>query len=212
MSIASPAAPSRIRLLLVDDHPLLRDGLAALIARTDDIEVCGEAASGREAIEQFARLRPDVTLMDLQMPDMGGVDAIHLIRAADPAARIVVLTTYASDVLATRALKAGAMAYVLKEVARKELLGTIRAVHARDPRARAGGAAAADPGDEGALSAREREVLALIAAGRSNKSIALELAISEETVKTHLKNIRLKLGAHDRAHAVALGHERGLIR
>jgi len=204
-----PATPARIRLLLVDDHPLLRDGVAALIAKTDDVELCGEAASGREAIALYRQLRPDVTLMDLQMPDMGGIEAIQAIRAEFPAARIVVLTTYASDALAQRALKAGALAYVLKEVARKELLGAVRAAHAGDrgaaPRSAAGAA------HDGTLSAREREVLALIAAGNGNRFIAQKLEISEETVKSHLKNILGKLGAHDRAHAVALGHDLGLI-
>ncbi|HEV7732201.1 MAG TPA: response regulator transcription factor [Candidatus Binatia bacterium] len=204
--------PDPIRVLSVDDHPLLREGIAALVGNQDDMTLIGEAANGREAVEQFRVLRPDVTLMDLQMPEMSGIDAIIAIRAECPDARIIVLTTYAGDVLARRALKAGAQAYVLKGLVRKELLDTIRAVHAGKKRIHPDVATElADHTADDALTAREIEVLTLIAAGNANKLVADQLSISEETVKGHVKNILSKLGANDRTHAVTLGLKRGII-
>jgi DNA-binding NarL/FixJ family response regulator len=206
------AMAESIRVLSVDDHPLLREGIAALIANQPDITLVAEASNGREGIEQFRANRPDVTLMDLQMPEMNGVDAIIAIRTEFPAARIIVLTTYAGDVLAQRALKAGAQAYVLKGLVRKDLLDTIRAVHAGDRRINPDVAKglANHLGDD-ALTAREVEVLTLIAAGYSNKLIADRLSITEETVKGHVKNILSKLGATGRTHAVTEGLKRGII-
>jgi len=205
--------PKRIRVLAVDDHPLLREGIAALIANQPDIELVGEASSGHEAIEKVRSLRPDVTLMDLQMPGMSGMDAIIAIRSEHPAARIVVLTTYGGDALAERALKAGAQAYVLKGLVRKDLLETIRVVHAGSKRISPEVAAelASHTGEAG-LSAREIEVLSLVAAGQSNKIIAAQLFITEATAKGHVKSILAKLGANDRTHAVTLALRRGIIQ
>jgi DNA-binding NarL/FixJ family response regulator len=205
--------PERIRVLAVDDHPLLREGIAALIANQPDIELVGEASSGREAIEKVRSLRPDVTLMDLQMPEMSGINAIIAIRSEHPAARIVVLTTYGGDALAERALKAGAQAYVLKGLVRKDLLETIRIVHAGSKRISPEVAAelASHTGEVG-LSAREIEVLSLVAAGQSNKIIAAQLFITEATAKGHVKSILAKLGANDRTHAVTLALRRGIIQ
>jgi DNA-binding NarL/FixJ family response regulator len=201
-----------IRILVVDDHPLLREGVKALLANERDMELVAESSNGREAIDAFRRLHPDVTLMDLQMPEMGGIDALIAIRSEAPGAKVIVLTTYGGDGLAQRALKAGAQAYVLKGSVRKELLDTIRAVHSGAKRIHPDVARelAVHIGDDN-LSARETEVLQLVAAGNSNKRIAAQLAIAEETVKGHLKNIMAKLGAHDRTHAVTLALTRGII-
>ena len=202
----------QIRILTVDDHPLLRSGIAALLADQKDMALAGEAATGREAVEEFRRLKPDITLMDIQMPEVDGIDAIIAIRGEFPAARIIVLTTYEGDALAQRALKAGAQAYILKARVRKDLLETIRLVH--------GGAKRVDPDiaeqialrtDDDMLSEREVRVLSLIAAGNSNKEVAAQLSISEETAKTHVRNILAKLGAQDRTHAVTLALQRGII-
>jgi len=205
-------APNRIRILTVDDHPLLREGIAALAASQSDMEVIGEASNGREALEKFRKHRPDITLMDLVMPEMKGVDAIIAIRAEFPEARIIVLTTYAGDVQVLRALKAGARGYLLKGLLRKELLEMVRAVHAGrkciPPEVAA--QLAEHAGDE-ALSEREIEVLRLIAGGNANKQIADQLSITEETVKGHVKNILAKLFANDRTHAVTIGVKRGII-
>jgi len=201
-----------IRILSVDDHPLLREGIAALIAHQSDMELVAEASTGREAIEQFRQHHPDITLMDLQMPEMGGIDAIGAIRGEFPDARIVVLTTYAGDVQVMRALKAGAQAYLLKGLLRKELLDTIRAVHGGHKHVSLEVAnALAEHATDDALTAREIDVLRLIAAGNANKEIAALLAITEETVKGHVKNILGKLGANDRTHAVTIGLKRGII-
>jgi DNA-binding NarL/FixJ family response regulator len=200
------------RVLSVDDHPLLREGIAALIANQTDMSLVAEASNGHEAIEKFRSHHPDVTLMDLQMPEMGGIDAIIGIRSEFPEARIIVLTTYAGDELCRRALKAGAQAYLLKANARKDLLDAIRAVLAGKKFIHAEVAAElAGHATDDALTAREIEVLLLIAAGNSNKLIADQLSISEETVKGHVKSILSKLGANDRTHAVTLGLERGII-
>jgi DNA-binding NarL/FixJ family response regulator len=201
-----------IRILTVDDHPILRDGLTAIIELQSDMQVVGEAASGAEALAAFRSLRPDVTLMDLQMPGVGGVEAIQAIRAEFPMARIIVLTTYASDAKAVRALKAGAVGYLLKSSVRKELLDTIRAVnagHRRIPPEIANEIAV--HAGEDMLSEREMAVLRLVAEGQANKQIAWRLQISEDTVKSHLKNIFAKLDVADRTHAVTVAVRRGII-
>ena len=201
-----------IRVLSVDDHALLREGIAALVGIQADMELVAEAADGREAIELFRKYRPDVTLMDLQMPEMGGIDAISAIRGEFPEARIIVLTTYTGDVQVMRALKAGARAYLLKGLLRKELTDTIRAVHAGQRRmAQEIAAELAEHATDGALTSREVDVLRLIAAGNANKEIAALLSITEETVKGYVKNILGKLGAKDRTHAVTIGLKRGVI-
>lgn len=201
-----------IRILAVDDHSLLRDGVAKLLGAQPDMELIAEASNGREAIEQFRLHRPDVTLMDLQMPEMNGVDAIMAIRAEFPHARIIVLTTYTGDVQVLRALRAGAQGYLLKNLLRKELLDTIRLVHAGHKRIPPTVASelAEHATDEG-LSDREIQVLTLISGGNANKEIAARLSITEETVKGHVKNILAKLGANDRTHAVTIGLKRGII-
>src|SRR5580704_8406744 len=201
-----------IRVLIVDDHALLRDGIAALIANQPDMELVAEASNGREAIELFRQHRPDVTLMDLQMPEMGGIDALSAIRGEFPEARIIVLTTYAGDVQVFRAMKAGARAFLLKGLLRKELLETIRAVHAGQKRLPPEIAAEiAEHATDDTLTAREIDVLRLIAAGNANKEIAAQLSLTEETVKGHVKNILAKLGANDRTHAVTIGLKRGIF-
>jgi len=201
-----------IRVLAVDDHPLLREGIATLVNAEADLKLVAEASTGQEAIEQFRRHRPDVTLMDLQMPDFNGVEVIERIQREEPNARIVVLTTYTGDVLVLRALKAGARAYILKGHVHRELLDTIRAVHAGQRRIPAEIAAElAEHATDDVLTAREMDVLRLIAAGNANKNIADQLAIGEATVKTHVTNILSKLGANDRAHAVTIGLKRGII-
>ena len=202
-----------IQVLVVDDHPLLRDGIVAMISNQTDIAVSAEASNGREAVEKFRFQRRDVTLMDLQMPEMDGVDAIIAIQSEFPSARIIVLTTYAGDVLAQRALKAGAQAYVLKSQVRKDLLETIRAVHAGQKRIHSEIAKqiAEHTTDDG-LTSREIEVLGLIAVGHANKQVANRLSISEETVKGHVSNILAKLRANDRTHAVTIAVTRGIIQ
>jgi DNA-binding NarL/FixJ family response regulator len=201
-----------IRVLAADDHALLRDGIAALISNQPDMELVAEASNGREAIEGFRQHRPDVTLMDLQMPEMGGIDALSAIRGEFPEARIIVLTTYAGDVQVFRALKAGARAFLLKGLLRKELLETIRAVHAGERRLPPEIAAEiAEHAMDSALTPREIDVLRLIAAGNANKEIAAQLSLTEETVKGHVKNILAKLDANDRTHAVTIGLKRGII-
>ena len=201
-----------IRILSVDDHPVLRDGVAALLASQPDMTLVAEASNGREAIEQFRIHRPDVTLMDLQMPEVNGVDAMIAICEEFPAARIIVLTTYAGDVQVLRALKAGARAYLLKGLLRKELLETIRLVHAGQKRILPEVATElAEHATDDTLSLREIEVLRLISAGNANKEIGAQLSITEETVKSHVKSLLAKLGANDRTHAVTIGLKRGII-
>jgi DNA-binding NarL/FixJ family response regulator len=201
-----------IRILTVDDHALLREGIAGLVSDQPDMTIVAEASNGREAIEQFRVHHPDITLMDLQMPEMNGIDAIIAVRNEFPDARFIVLTTYSGDVQVSRALKAGARAFLLKSLLRKELLDTIRAVHAGQKRIPADVAAQlAEHVADDSLTARETEVLRLIAAGNANKLIADRLSITEETVKGHVKNILSKLGANDRTHAVTIGLKRGII-
>ena len=205
-------APNVIRILTVDDHPMLREGIAALVASQPDMKLVGEASTGREAVEQFRKHKPDLTLMDLQMPEMDGIDAMVAICSEFPEARIIVLTTYKGDVQVLRALKAGARAYLLKGLLRKELLETIRAVHAGQKRIPAEIAAElADHAVDDALTAREIDVLRLIALGNANKLVADQLGITEDTVKGHVKNILSKLGASDRTHAVTIALKRGII-
>ena len=201
-----------IRVLAVDDHPLLREGIASILGAHSDLQMIGEASNGREAIDQFRVHRPDVTLMDLQMPEVNGIDAVIAIRDEFPDARIIVLTTYQGDVQVIRALRAGACGYLLKSHLRKELLDAIRAVHAGHKRIPPDVAAQlAQHATDESLSPREIEVLRLVAAGNANKQIAALLSITEETVKGHLKNILAKLGANDRTHAVTIGLKRGII-
>ena len=201
-----------IRVMAVDDHPLLRDGISALIGNQTDMELVAEASTGREALELFRRHRPDITLMDLQMPEMSGIDAISAIRGEFPDARIIMLTTHAGDVQVSRALKAGARAYLVKGLLRKELLETIRAVYAGQKRVSSEVAAEiAEHATDDALTPRETDVLRLVARGNANKAIADQLSLTEETVKSHIRSILAKLSANDRTHAVAIGLKRGII-
>jgi DNA-binding NarL/FixJ family response regulator len=201
-----------IAILIVDDHPFLREGVAAVLLTQPDMKLVGEATNGAEAVELYRRFQPDVTLMDLQMPSMGGVEALQAIRREYSQARIVVLTTYSGDVQVARAIKAGASGYLLKSMLRKELLDTIRAVHAGRRVIPPEIAAEIDEyaGAEN-LSGRELEILRQIAAGGTNKDVARRLSISEETVKAHVKNILQKLQASDRTQAVTIAIKRGII-
>jgi DNA-binding NarL/FixJ family response regulator len=204
--------PSPIRILVVDDHQLIRVGIATLLIPESDMKLVGEASNGREAIAKYRECRPDVTLMDLQMPEMSGFDAIVAIRDEFPEARIIVLTTYVGDVQAQRAIKTGAQGYVLKNLLHKELLETIRTVY-RGRKAMAAEVAADVAQHTGGelLTPKEIDVLRLIAAGNANKEIAAQLSVTEETVKSRVKNILDKLGANDRTHAVTIGLKRGFI-
>jgi len=206
------AETKTIRILTADDHALLRQGVAVLVGDEPDMELVAQASTGREAIEQFRQHKPDITLMDLQMPDISGIEAIIAIRSEFPDARIVVLTTYAGDVQVVRALKAGARGYLLKGNVHKDLLETIRAVHAGRKRIPPEVAAElAMHTTEDQLTARELEILKLIAQGNANKEIAAQLSVREDTVKSHVGNILDKLGANDRTHAVTIGLKRGII-
>ena len=201
-----------IRVFTVDDHALLRKGIRALINAESDMELVAEASTGREAVEEFRAHRPDITLMDLQMPDMTGIEAIIAIRGEFPDARIIVLSTYSGDVNVTRALKAGARGFLLKGNVNKELLATIRAVQTGQKRISAEVASdLAEHTGEDELTSREIEVLRLIAAGNANKEIAAQLDLAEDTVKRHVTNILSKLRANDRTHAVTIGLKRGII-
>ena len=201
-----------IRILAVDDHPLFRSGIAALLATQADMNLVAQGSNGREAIELFRTHRPDVTLMDLQMPEMNGLDAMLAIRGEFPEAKIIVLTTYTGDVPVLRAMKSGARAYLLKNLLDKDLLETIRAVHAgKKSLSPEASYELAEHATDDVLTAGEIDVLRLIAAGNANKQIAAQLAITEETVKGRVKNILSKLGANDRTHAAMIGAKRGII-
>ena len=205
-------AQNLIRILTVDDHPLLRKGIAALVNAEPDMKLVGEASNGKDAVQAFRSLRPDVTLMDLQMPGLNGLDALEAIREEFAEARIIVLTTYSGDAQVLRALRAGARGYILKGNVHEELLHAIRAVHAGQKRIPPDVAAElADYAVDDALTEREIGVLKLIATGNGNKQIADKLSISEATVKARVTNILSKLGANDRAHAVTIGLKRGII-
>ena len=202
----------KIRVFCVDDHPLIREGISFALQFQKDMELVGEAADGEEAIAEFRRLRPDVTLMDLQMPGLSGIDAIGTIRHEFPKARIIVLTTYSGDIQASRALKAGAVGYLLKSMLRTDLVNTIRDVHmGRKHIPPEIAASMAEHLSLDSLSVREIEVLRCVAAGHSNKIVAGDLSISEDTVKGHMKSILAKLGANDRTHAVLIAMKRGFL-
>lgn len=206
------AEPGPIRILTVDDHALLREGIASLVAGQPDMSLVAQASNGREAIQQFRTHRPDITLMDLQMPEMNGVDAMIAIRGEFPDARIIVLTTYTGDVQVVRALKAGARAYLLKNLLHKELLETIRAVHdGKKTLSPEVSFELAEHATDDVLTPAEVRVLRLIAEGNANKEIAAQLSVSEETVKGQVRNILSKLGANDRTHAAMIGLKRGII-
>jgi DNA-binding NarL/FixJ family response regulator len=201
-----------IRILAVDDHALIREGIARLLEREPDMQLVAEATNGRDAIEQFRQHQPDITLMDIQMPQMSGHDAIIAIRREFPAARVIVLTTYPGDVQALKALRAGAQAYLLKTTLNTELRETIRAVHAgRKSLSPEISYQLAEHATDDSLTATEISVLRLIAAGNANKEIAAQLSVSDETVKGQVSRILSKLGAKDRTHAVVIGLQRGII-
>ncbi|MGC2417214.1 MAG: response regulator transcription factor [Candidatus Acidiferrales bacterium] len=206
------ADASVIRILVVDDHPVVRQGVAGLVQGQPDMSIVGQASNGREAIQQFRVCHPDVVLMDLQMPEMNGLDALIAIRDEAPEARIIMLTTYAGDVQVLRAIKAGARGYLLKSALHRELLETIRAVHAGKKSLSAEASyELAEHATDDALTPAEVRVLRLIAAGNANKEIAAQLSVSEETVKGQVRNILSKLGAKDRTHAATIGVKRGII-
>ncbi len=205
-------SPIVIRILAVDDHPIFRQGIVGLVTDQPDMQLVGEASNGLEAIQQFRAHRPDVTLMDLQMPEMNGLDAIISIRGEFPDAKIIVLTTYSADVQVLRALKAGARAYLVKNLLHKELLDTIRFVHAgKKALSPEASIELAEHAMDQVLTPAEVEILRLIAAGNANKLIAAQLSITEDTVKSRVKSILSKLNANDRTHAATIGLKRGII-
>jgi DNA-binding NarL/FixJ family response regulator len=202
----------RIRIFIVDDHPLLREGVVSLVEKQADMLIVAEASSGKDALQIFEQHLPDITLMDLRLPEMDGVDAMTAILARFPAAKVIVLTTYSGDAQILRALNAGAQGYLLKDMLRKELLDAIRTVHGGRKRIPPEIATQiAEHAGDAKLTPREVEVLRLLAAGNSNKSLADKLSVSEETVKMHVKNILSKLDANDRTHAVTIAVKRGIM-
>jgi len=206
------AEASPIRILVVDDHPIVRQGVAGLVGGQPDMSIVGQASNGREAIQQFRAHHPDVVVMDLQMPEMNGLDALMAIRDEVPEARIIMLTTYAGDAQVLRAMKAGARGYLLKSALHKELLEAIRAVHSgRKSLSADASFEVAEHATDDALTPAEVRVLQLIAQGNANKEIAEQLSLSEETVKGQVRNILSKLGARDRTHAAMIGLKRGII-
>jgi DNA-binding NarL/FixJ family response regulator len=205
--------PARIRVFCVDDHPLLREGIGTVINNQPDMLVVAEASNSQQAIEQFGKHKPDVTLMDLRLPDMNGIDTMIAIRAQFPDARVIILTTFEGDVEIQRAFEAGARAYMLKSMPPKDMVDTIRQVHAGKKRIPPEIAThLAEHYSDESLTGREVEVLRQIAGGNRNRDIAEKLFITEETVKVHIKHIMEKLGASDRTHAVAIGVRRGIIQ
>jgi DNA-binding NarL/FixJ family response regulator len=205
--VASP-----MRILVVDDHPVFREGVSALVSGQSDMSIVAQASNGREAIQQFRTHQPDITLMDLQLPEMNGLDALSAIRGEFPEARIIVLTTYAGDMQVLRAIKAGARAYLLKDTLHKELVDTIRAVHAGKKYISSEASfELAEHASDDVLTPAEVRVLRLIAEGNANKEIAAQLSVSDDTVKSQVRNILSKLGAKDRTHAAMIGLKRGII-
>ena len=203
---------SLIRILAVDDHSIFRQGIVSLLADESDMQLVGEASSGREALQQFRTHKPDITLMDLQMTEMGGLDALIAIRNEFPEAKVIVLTSFGGDVQVLRALKAGAHAYLLKNLLHKELVETIRAVHAgRKSLSPEASYELAEHATDDQLTPAEVQILRLIAAGNANKQIAHQLSLTEDTVKFRVKNILSKLNANDRTHAAMIGLKRGII-
>jgi DNA-binding NarL/FixJ family response regulator len=201
-----------IRILIVDDHPVLREGIISLVAKQADMRVVGEASDGKEALQVFKQSTPDVTLMDLRLPGIDGIDSMTAILAEFPDAKFIVLTTFGGDVQVLRALKAGARGYLLKDLLRKELLDAIRTVHQGRKRIPPEIAAElAEHATDGSLTRREIEVLQLIASGNPNKLVADKLSVSEDTIKMHVKSILSKLGANDRTHAVTIALKRGIM-
>jgi DNA-binding NarL/FixJ family response regulator len=206
------ATPNVISIMAVDDHPVYREGIAAIIGAHPDLKLVAEAQSGAESVDLYRHYRPDVTIMDVQMPDMDGIEATEAIRREFPNARVIVLTTYKGDAQAVRALRAGASGYLLKTAVRKELIESIRAVHAGKRRILAEVAMEiAEHAAEESLSPREIEVLRCAAQGNANKRIAAIMSLSEETVKSHVASVLAKLQARDRAHAIAIGLKRRII-
>ncbi len=209
---ADMSEPEKIRVLVADDHPLLRDGVMLFLGQQPDMEVVGEASNGADAVDQHRLLRPDVTLLDLQMPVLSGLDALEAIRSEFPDARVIMLTTYDGDAPAVKALKAGAAGYLLKNSLRLDLADTIRKVHAGRHHVQPEIATAVALGSMSeALSEREKQVLTMVAEGLGNREIGAQLGLAEETVKTHMRTISAKLGARDRTHAVTLAVRRGII-
>jgi DNA-binding NarL/FixJ family response regulator len=205
-------SPTPITILIIDDHPLMRDGIAFSLRARPDMSVVGEAKDGVEGLELYVKLLPAVTLVDLRMPRMNGLETIIAIRKHNPRARLIVLTTYSGDAQVVRALRAGASGYILKNMLRRELVDTVLAVHAGRRRVPPELAAEiVDHVDEDDLTAREIEILKTVAAGNANKAVAIHFGLSEETVKGHMKNILMKLGANDRTHAVMIALKRGFL-